>query len=102
MFLVTPPPSHSKRGVQLHVRREGMRLFSPSVLCSGEQAFNKEKARGKGERERPERSHSWFGHCGGRNTISIDGIDGEAPQKRKKGGPFSAAGEPYKTMGDGC
>lgn len=38
----------------------------------------------------------------GRNTIPIDGVDGEAPEKAGERGPFQCNGRPYPTMGDGC
>lgn len=43
-----------------------------ACACSALQGLNEEqKERGRGRK----RSHSWFGHCWGRNTIPIDAVD---------------------------
>lgn len=78
--------------------REGMRLFPDIVLYSEQGGFNEEMGKGVATKMLPQLIWPLWG----RNTIPIDGVDGEAPEKAGERGPFQCDGRPYPTMGDGC
>lgn len=61
--------------------REGMRLFPDIVLYSEQGGFNEEMGKGVETKMLPQLIWPLWG----RNTIPIDGVDGEAPKSWRKG-----------------
>lgn len=65
-----------------------MHLFPNIVFCLVQGGFNKEMGKEAVTKILPQSIYPLWG----RDTIPIDGVDGEAPKKLEKEEPFSAMG----------